>query len=245
MWDTLANRGWTQGNDTTTAASPCGRAVITHTTDTLDQQVWRIQARQQPAAAPMWTIDINLRTPAEIVSEITGHLADALAHDGDQALQSPGKPAPLLRALRRQGWVNEGQFATITEYRSPGEGLAGAVLWRHRLGRGESEADPQRLAFQLMAGQQPEPSETAYQGWYASFDGPVPHTLVVAVLEATLNPEPVARSADQIPSLHRDDVRLNPRTKAAKARTADRSTTPATPTTAPTVPLPAQTRRTR
>ncbi|GJF32669.1 hypothetical protein KNE206_53690 [Kitasatospora sp. NE20-6] len=117
-----------------------------------------------------------------------------------------------------------GRIGELTEYRL-GEGPQGGLLWRYALSPGESAANPDRLAFHLMAGQQPEPFETEYQGWSMEFTGPIPHALVAKAVACTFDLEPVLRHLDQIPSRHRDAVTIvkvveaDGRTAAATART--------------------------
>ncbi|MFJ7278323.1 DUF317 domain-containing protein [Kitasatospora sp. NPDC098663] len=246
MWNSLARRGWTTVDDGLSITSRCGRVSIAQTTED-EQEIWRIQARREPAQQQAWQIDISRTTPAEIVAESAGRLADELARHGAKALQGPGPATPLRRALDRHDWFLDEVFGnSIAVYGSPGEGLDIVQLYQYRLGRNENLQDPDRIAFHLQGGQQPQAFDPTYQGWSIGFHGPVPHILVVHALEAACNPAAVTRSPDQVPPLHRESVRLDTRAQAAttSTRAGDGTFRPTIQqTVAPTPPSP--NRRTR
>ncbi|MGW3228596.1 DUF317 domain-containing protein [Kitasatospora sp. NPDC001095] len=228
------------------STSPCRRVSIEHTTDD-QEEVWRLKARTELASDSMWTVDISRRTPAEIVAESMGHLAYDLDRHGDKAIHGPGPATPLKRALHRQDWYLDEVYGNSTAvYGSPGEGLDTIQLYHYKVGRNESAQDPDRVAFHLLAGQQPQAFDPTYQGWFIGFHGSVPHTVVARMLETACNPAPVARSVDQIPQLHRAGVTLISRAQAAKAPTrADDGTFRSATQQAVAPAPPAPTRRTR
>ncbi|WP_407916049.1 DUF317 domain-containing protein [Kitasatospora sp. NE20-6] len=76
------------------SSSPCGRMTVARFTDDPDQALWSIQARRTPASDSLWTLEIDCRTPAEIVGAILQHLADDLAHDGAPLLAGPAARNP-------------------------------------------------------------------------------------------------------------------------------------------------------
>lgn len=169
-----------------------------------DDALWKIAAYQHQFARPQWAAAFSSDAPTELVTALTAALVDSYQKDGDSflwgGLGRADDPHPVLAPLADADWAVTDDWWR-REMTAP-DGLAGA--WYRR---GALDPDAELTSNDTRWGLWGGPPRV---GWYAVFSTHTPATLISAVANAVVDPEPALRWSGGLSLMTRAHARITP-----------------------------------
>ncbi|WP_414169107.1 DUF317 domain-containing protein [Streptoverticillium reticulum] len=192
----LRDLGWSLDHDDLGNAylnAPDRRVRLGYLPEGEDDGLWRINAYEDPFAAPTWGVCFNDSCPTEFVTAFTTALAEAYQQGPDAYLAAPDPrsadrdPFLAVAPLINRGWQIDHPRWGVLAIQSP-DGHAGLEYTTTRRLDPEAELTTRDARWQLWAG-----TSIDRPAWYATASTNTPVALLTAVTECVSDPAPLPR----------------------------------------------------